>query len=200
MQTRFGSAEERYRYARPADLDTITTTLMDPDVGTWLWFVPAPQATLSAYFSPLVEAQWQSLANGQPPEVAVFVVEDPQGAYLGHGAVVAVEGSPRGFEIGFALNKPAWGRGVGMRLGEFLVAWAVQEHKAYRIQAGCIESNAGSRRILEKLGLALEGTRPDFRTKGDVRHTELEFGARVADLDAASIRATVERDGIEPDV
>lgn len=182
MQTRYGPAEERYRYARPADIATITRMLADEEVGRWLWFVPAPETSLDAFFRPFVDGQWESLADAKTPRNAVFIVEDADGAFLGQGAAVAVDGSPRGFEIGYQLPREAWGQGVGTRLAEFLIAWAVHEHDAFRIQAGCLEGNAGSRTILERLGLSLEGTRIDYRLKGEARHTELEYGARVSEL------------------
>ncbi|MBL4688411.1 MAG: GNAT family N-acetyltransferase [Nannocystaceae bacterium] len=193
MQTRFRSASESYRFARPTDLNAIVGMLGDDEVGAWLWFVPAPPEALRGYFLPLIEQQWQTLADAEPPTTAIFVVEDAEAQYLGQGAVMAVEGSVGGFEIGFQLPKLAWRTGVGTRLAEFLVTWATRLHAPYRLQAGCIEGNAGSRRILEKLGMRLEGTRPDFRLKGDARHTELEFGMRVANLDPLLLRRTEAR-------
>ena len=199
MQTRFGSGAERYRYARPADVDAIVEMLADEEVGRWLWFVPEAPAVLREYFRPLVEAQWQTLADGRPPPVAVFIVETEDGEFLGQGAVVEVEGSTGGYEIGFQLPKSSWGRGVGTRLAEFLAAWAVHEHGAFRLQAGCLAGNAGSRKILESLGLQLEGTRPSFRLKGEHRYDECEYGALVEMLDADRLRTVAERERIGED-
>jgi RimJ/RimL family protein N-acetyltransferase len=183
VQTRFETDQERYRYARPTDLGTIVDMLLDEEVGRWLWFVPASRPTLESYLRPLIEQQWQSLADGKTPTAAVFVAEDAEGTYLGQLGAMAVEGSPGGFEIGFQLLESAWGRGVGTRAGQFLAAWAIHAHGAYRIEGRCLEGNEGSQAILTKLGLQREGRRPGYRLKGDVRHTELEFGAEVEHLD-----------------
>jgi len=115
---------------------------------------------------------------------------------LGHGAVVAIEASPQGYEIGFQLMRSAWGRGVGMRLGQFLCAYAIERCDAYRIEAGCLEGNAGSAALLRKLGLQLEGTRPGYRVKENVRHTELCFGSEVQRLDRAALRRVAEATGL----
>ncbi|MEM6995089.1 MAG: GNAT family N-acetyltransferase [Myxococcota bacterium] len=197
MQTRFGKEPERYRFARPTDIDAFITMLSNEAVGRWLWFVPAPPAALRAYFLPIVERQWQALADGSPPSAAIFVVEGADGEFLGQGGVLAVEGSTAGFEIGFQLPEEAWGNGVGTRLSEFLAAWAIEVHGAYRLQAGCLDGNAGSRKLLENLGMKLEGTRPGYRLKGDVRHDELEFGMAVADLDPQMLERARERAGFE---
>ena len=183
MQIRFGTEHERYRYARPADIDRFVAMFEDPDVGRWLWFLPETPENLWSFFATYVNAQWEALGNQQAPASGEFVIEDADGNYLGNAAAVAVEGSSGGFEIGFQLAREAWGRGVGTRVAEFVTAWAIHCHDAYRIQGSCLEGNAASRKILESLGLQLEGTRPDFRRKADVRHTELLFGARVTDLD-----------------
>ena len=126
----------------------------------------------------------------------MFSVEDLSGDFLGHGAVVAVEASPDGFEIGFQLMRKAWGRGVGTRLGRFLCAYAVEICGAYRIEGECLEGNTGSASLLEKLGLELEGTRPGYRVKEGTRHTELHFGREVHRLDTEAIRDVAEATGL----
>ncbi len=177
----------RIRFASFDDLAHVVDMLADPEVARWLWFTPAPPEAFEQFFTPLFDAQDAELADGVMPTNSVFIVEDVDGAFLGEGACVSVAGSPGGCEIGFQLRREAWGRGVGTRLGQFLVAYAVHCRDAYRLEANCLEGNAGSRALLEKLGLVLEGTRPGFRLRDGVRHTELLYGIRVAELDTAAI-------------
>lgn len=196
MRTTFAGETERYRLARVSDLDAIVTMLEDPRVGTWLWFLPASRELLVGFFRPLIDAQWEALALGERPRKAVFMVEDHEGVFLGQGAVVAVEGSPGGFEIGYQLGAHAWGRGVGTRMAWFLAAWAVHGHGAYRIEAACLEGNLASVGVLRKLGLVAEGRRPGYRVKDGVRHAELLFGAEVEGLDGGRLRAVAELTGV----
>lgn len=191
--------KESYRFATHDDLPSMVEMLADPEVGRWLWFAPLPAEGVRAYFQPLLDAQEKALAEGKVPEASVFTVEDPSG-YLGHGAVVAVEGSAGGYEIGFQLRRQAWGRGVGTRLARFLCAWAVYRKRAYRIEAGCLEGNVGSQRVLEGLGLQREGRRPGYRLKEDARHAEILFGAEVADLDVERIEGWGKDAGLESNV
>lgn len=168
---------ERYRFSDRGDLEAITDMLSDPEVGRWLWFTPLSPEAIATYFGPLLDAQ-----------DSVFAVEDARdGAFLGQGAILPVAGSPRGFEIGFQLRKEAWGRGVGTRLGRFLQAFAIHRMDAFRLEAGCLAGNAASARILERLGLRLEGTLEGYRLKEGVRHDELRFGATIEDLDLPKI-------------
>ena len=91
----------------------------------------------------------------------------------------------------------AWGRGVATRLAQFLCAYAVHRCEAYRIEGTCLEGNAGSRAILSRLGLcSSKGTRPDYRLRENERHAELLYGARVEDLDIATIRHVAEVVGL----
>ena len=174
---------ERYRYATREDLPAFVELLSDPEVGQWLWFTPLPAEAVEAYFGPFIDRTAEELRAGEVPQTAVFAVEDRTGEFLGQGAVVAVDSSPQGIEIGFQLMRKAWGRGVGTRLGQFLCAYAIECCDAYRIEAGCLDGNTGSVTILRRLGLELEGSRPGYRLKGTVRHTELCFGLEVARLD-----------------
>lgn len=175
--------EELYRYATQDDLPALIAMLGDPEVGRWLWFAPAPSESFYEYFVPLFEAQRKELEGGRIPKSAVIAVQDREGGFLGQGGVLEVQGSPGGFEIGYQLRREAWGRGVGTRLARFLCSYAVELCGAFRVEASCLEGNTGSRRMLERLGLKLEGARPGYRLKEGVRHTELLFGAAATDLD-----------------
>ena len=187
---------ERYRYANREDLPAFAELLSDPEVGRWLWFTPMSLDAVREYFGPLLDRQAKERAAGETPRTAVFTVEALNGEFLGHGAVVGVEASPNGYEIGFQLMRKAWGRGVGTRLGQFLCAYAIELCDAYRIEGGCLEGNTGSATLLQKLGLQLEGTRPGYRLKAGVRHTELCFGSEVHRLDTAALRRVADATGL----
>ena len=187
---------ERYRYATREDIPAFFELLSDPEVGRWLWFTPIPAEGVEAYFGPFVDRQIEEAESGDTPRTAVFTVEDLDGDFLGLGAVVEVDASPNGYEIGFQLMRKAWGRGVGTRLGLFLCAYAIECCDAYRIEAGCLEGNAGSVALLKKLGLSLEGTRPGYRLKETERHTELFFGVEVHRLQTDAFAKVAEKVGL----
>lgn len=179
---------ESYRYASRSDLPAIVDLLQDAEVTRWLWFTPITQAGVEAYFGPVVDAQTSDLASNRDPVAAVMAVEDLAGEFLGHGAVVPVEGSPAGYEIGFQLVRSAWGRGVGTRLSRFLCSFAIYRFDAFRIEGRCLAGNVGSASLLTNLGLRHEGTLVDFRQREDERHSELVFGARASDLEVERFR------------
>jgi [ribosomal protein S5]-alanine N-acetyltransferase len=56
-------------------------------------------------------------------------------------------------ELGYTLARSAWGRGYATELGRALVAHAFEALGAPRVVAQVEPGNAGSRRVLEKLGM-----------------------------------------------
>jgi RimJ/RimL family protein N-acetyltransferase len=60
-------------------------------------------------------------------------------------------------EIGYVLHKDYWGRGIATEAVEVLLRFGFEELKLHRIFATCMTENLGSKRVLEKNGLRLEG-------------------------------------------
>jgi RimJ/RimL family protein N-acetyltransferase len=71
----------------------------------------------------------------------------------------SVGGLPNGhrLEFGYCLAKDAWGRGIATEAARAFVAAAMQDTSIWRIQAFCDVENRASARVLDKVGLRLEG-------------------------------------------
>jgi ribosomal-protein-alanine N-acetyltransferase len=63
------------------------------------------------------------------------------------------------FEFGYWLGEPYWGRGLATEAGRALVQYLFASFPVERVQAHYIEGNTASGRVLEKIGLRLEGVR-----------------------------------------
>jgi [ribosomal protein S5]-alanine N-acetyltransferase len=61
-------------------------------------------------------------------------------------------------QFGYCLARDAWGRGFATEAASAFVAAAMREPAIYRVQAFCDLENRASARVLEKIGLTLEGT------------------------------------------
>jgi RimJ/RimL family protein N-acetyltransferase len=61
-------------------------------------------------------------------------------------------------QFGYCLARDAWGQGIATEAVRAFVKTAVQQPSVWRIQAFCDLQNPASARVLEKAGLALEGT------------------------------------------
>jgi RimJ/RimL family protein N-acetyltransferase len=60
--------------------------------------------------------------------------------------------------IGYIFNREYWGQGYGTETARALVDFGFTELGVHRVYATCDTENVASRRVLEKAGMALEGT------------------------------------------
>jgi RimJ/RimL family protein N-acetyltransferase len=67
-------------------------------------------------------------------------------------ALVALQG-----DIGYELSPKHWGRGYATEAARAIVRFGFTELKLYRIWSWCIADNVGLARVLEKVGMRLEG-------------------------------------------
>jgi RimJ/RimL family protein N-acetyltransferase len=75
-----------------------------------------------------------------------------------------------GWELGYWLGKPYWGKGYATEAGWRVVTFAFEELKAETLKAGWFHDNPVSGRVLEKLG---------FRLVGEAERTSLSRGGPV---------------------
>ena len=61
-------------------------------------------------------------------------------------------------EIGYALAKAYWRRGIGTEAVAAVVRFAFEQLHVHRVEASVTLDNVGSVRLLEKLGFVREGT------------------------------------------
>lgn len=60
--------------------------------------------------------------------------------------------------IGFIVARPYWGRGYSTEAARPVLDWALSQPGVYRVGAVCDTENPASARVLEKIGMQLEGT------------------------------------------
>ncbi len=60
-------------------------------------------------------------------------------------------------EFGYWLGRRHWGHGLMTRVVAAFAPWAMRELRLYRLQAGVLDFNIGSARVLEKNGFVEEG-------------------------------------------
>jgi ribosomal-protein-alanine N-acetyltransferase len=63
----------------------------------------------------------------------------------------------REWETGWAVHRNDWGRGYATEAAMFLMDWGFRELNIHRIVAFCHTDNAASVRVMQKLGMHLDG-------------------------------------------
>jgi len=83
-------------------------------------------------------------------------------------------------EFGYWLGREHWGRGLMTRIVAAFAPWAMRELRLYRLQAGVLDFNIGSARVLQNNGFAEEGAQRNAVFKRERLH-DLRVFAKTRD-------------------
>lgn len=86
------------------------------------------------------------------------VIERASGAFLGWASLRAQDGHPGEATLGYRLRRSAWGQGFATEAARALIRKGFSELGVQRIVATTYQDNRASRRVMEKLGMALART------------------------------------------
>ncbi|MGF6417987.1 RimJ/RimL family protein N-acetyltransferase [Stenotrophomonas sp. AN71] len=140
----------RLRPWHPDDLESLLHHANDPDVSRGL---------RDRFPYPYTRADGEAFLAGRvltPGTLALAIEID------GHacGSVGAQQGSAERAhmaELGYWLGQAYWGQGLMTRVVGLFAPWVMDELRLFRLQAGVVDFNFGSARVLEKNGFQEEG-------------------------------------------
>lgn len=94
----------------------------------------------------------------QPRRKFQLAVTLPEGRRLiGNCGLRLKEGGTREGELGYEIAPQYWGQGYATEAARAMVAFGFSEMGLHRISAYCVAENKASARVLEKVGMQLEG-------------------------------------------
>jgi RimJ/RimL family protein N-acetyltransferase len=159
----------RLRALRADDAPALLAIFSDPDV-TRYWADP-PYTGLADAEALVARVEAQFAARSAFRWGIVWREAD---AVLGTCSLYALEAAHRRAEVGFALAREAWGRGVASEAVAALVDFAFTTLGLHRIEADVDPRNAASLRTLERLGFRREGyLRERYLVGGEVQDSVL---------------------------
>ena len=85
------------------------------------------------------------------------VVLKAGGQLIGNCGIRQTAAGAREADIGYELSPEHWGFGYATEAARAIVQFGFAELRVHRIRAWCIADNVASARVLEKIGLKLEG-------------------------------------------
>jgi RimJ/RimL family protein N-acetyltransferase len=198
-----GTARLVLRPLVASDTAAIAALAGDPAVAFHLDRVPSP-------FPPALAARWiaRRALRWRERRGVTLAITVPAGAGTvpplsgGSGYAVAGTRAPdpglvgtvslrisaahRHAELGYWVAAPAWGAGIATEAAAALVDWGFTALGLHRVHVRVLADNPGSRRVADKLGLAVEGVRPGHYRRGREFLDVIELGiARDAWLTAA---------------
>jgi len=96
------------------------------------------------------------------------------GEVIGSCTLHRIDRGNRRAEIGYIIRRDLWGRGFASEALEALLDHAFRTLKLHRLEADIDPRNAGSIRLIERLGFALEGRlRQRYFVGDDIQDTAL---------------------------
>ena len=158
------------REYQPADFGAVHAYASDPEVTRYVAWGPNDEEVTRAFLDFAHQTAREDPRGTYP--LAVVLRET---AELLGGAELRILGPDRRrAAIGYVLNRRAWGQGIATEAARLLIRFGFEELHLHRIEATCDPHNLGSRRVLEKAGLQLEGRiRHDLWTRGGWRDSLL---------------------------
>ncbi len=102
--------------------------------------------------------EWQSESPRRRFQLAVLLRES--GMLIGSCGVRRKPDDDTEADIGFELSPEHWGRGYATEAATAMAGFAFRELGVMRLSSWCVAENAASARVLEKLGMSLEGRLP----------------------------------------
>jgi RimJ/RimL family protein N-acetyltransferase len=99
------------------------------------------------------EAEWVEGANDEGVSLLICVSEDPVGT-IGLSGINETWGRA---EVGYWLTPAAWGEGYATAATDLLIEYGFDQRRLNKVVAHAVAFNAGSRRVLEKVGFSEEG-------------------------------------------
>ena len=119
-----------------------------------------------------LELVLEKYRNGGDPDWGIVYKGDH--CFVGTCGIVGVNAEHARAELGYALSRDYWGRGIMVEAVRAMIRFGFERMDLNRIEARCIIENTASARVMEKAGMAYEGTlRQREYIKGAYRDIEL---------------------------
>jgi len=123
----------------------------DPDVVKYLSY--APHKTINE--TKAVLKSW--IKNYSTTTTYNWAIEF-QGVVIGNIAVVTQDDECFTCHLGWQIDKPYWNKGIMTEAANAVVNYLFDEVHYDRITSGCDTRNIGSSKVMQKIGMTLEGT------------------------------------------
>ncbi len=153
-----------------ADVEAIMAYASDPVVTQYLNWGPNTRAQTEEFLANVIgTAQRSPRAHFE-----LGIVEKATELLVGGARITVRSTAHRVGDIGYVLRRDTWGQGYGTEVARLLVEYGFHTLGLHRIEATCDPSNIASRKILEKIGMQLEGcTRQHLWIRGKWRNSLL---------------------------
>jgi ribosomal-protein-alanine N-acetyltransferase len=151
------------------DAEAVFAYASDPEVSRYtLWEAHRSIEDSRAF----LELEVSKRESGGEPDWGIVYKGDHR--LVGTCGIISWEPQHARAEIGYALSREYWGRGLMPEAARAMIRFGFERMSLNRIEARCIAENAASTRVMEKAGMTYEGTlRQRELIKGAYRDIEV---------------------------
>ncbi len=155
---------------RPFDLRDVEDVLAYASEPEFARYLPVPQPYTRddavEFVARQVLAEWST----RPAFAMVF-----DGHVVG-GLGLRVDGRHERAELGYALARQHWGKGLTLEAAQAVVGWGFERYSLYKVYARADLRNRQSWRVMEKLGMVREGVLRSHDKPRDERVDDAYYG------------------------
>ncbi|TXF91450.1 GNAT family N-acetyltransferase [Neolewinella aurantiaca] len=160
-----------------ADIPLITKYAANKNISRYTMNLPYPYAEADAVF-------WLNLANtgyksGTHHIFAIRAQED--GAFMGGIGLTMVPDGCRA-TLGYWIAEPFWGQGLVTEAAREIVRYGISDLDLNKITATHIAENVASGRVMQKIGMSLEGVLRQDILKAGTYHDHVCYGILSSEL------------------
>jgi len=154
------------RAYRPEDFGDVHSYACDPEVTRMLPWGPNDAEASRTFLGQRIEEQ----TRWPRPECTLAIELKASGRLIGGISLRIRDPANRTADIGYLLHREYWGRGYMPEAGRAILKVAFEVLGLHRVWATCDVRNAGSWRVMEKLGMRREAAcLRDVLQKGEWR-------------------------------
>jgi ribosomal-protein-alanine N-acetyltransferase len=156
------------RKLTPGDASDIFDYASDPEVTKYLLWNTHQTVSDSLAF---VSAALARYDTGAPAPWGIVLKNE--GKIIGTCDYISVRETHSRAEIGYALSRKYWGRGIMTEAVRKVIDYGFRVKNFNRIQAVCDVPNIGSARVLEKAGMTFEGILREYMIHNGARSVKM---------------------------
>lgn len=158
------------RELRPEDLPAAHAYAEDPEVSRFEAWGPNTEEQTQSWLEAAIDA-----ATATPrTQWTLAICEQADETWLLGACSLRIDAPNRSAHLGYVLHRSRWGRGYATEAARAVTRCGFEDLGLRRIAATCREENRASARVLEKVGLRLEGRmRSDVLIRGEPMDSRL---------------------------
>ena len=149
------------------DVDDVLGYASEPEFGVYL-LLPQPYTRDDAaqFVARQLLDEWSTR-----PTFAIVLHQHVVG-----GIGLRIDKEDNRAEMGYALARPHWGRGLTLEAANAVMAWGFERYSLHKVCAAAALENRRSWRVMEKLGMTREGLRRSHSKVGDKHVDYVSYG------------------------